>query len=216
MTAPAPSAEASATLASPHSGAPSAPTTRPLQPSAVAIAANHACARRVVPWRSHGTRRDDIAPSTDNDKLGGTIEADIFIPLRPEAVYRFFVEPVLVAEWLGAVKALDARPGGDLCIATSFDGVVRGQFLVLAPPSRVAWTWERQDGAAAPARVDVELVARHEGTLVQLALRGDRASLSPIRAHDFEHRRAFGDPQLHVWRQALAKLYAAAVRSITS
>jgi uncharacterized protein YndB with AHSA1/START domain len=176
--------------------------------------AQHLCAAL-----GHGDAQSAaIARSADDDTVAGTIEVDIFIPSPREAVFRFFVEPALVAEWLGEVHALDGRLGGVFRIETAFEGHVTGRFLTLSPPDRVVWTWERDDAALAPARVGIELVVHHEGTLVQLVHRDppvdDSRRHSPVGvSRGGRSPSPRGDDPRSFWMQALAKLYAAVLRS---
>ena len=128
-------------------------------------------------------------------------------------MFRFFVDPVLVGRWLGSVRALDGRLGGELCVETALQGVVRGQLLVVSPPDSVAWTWEPEDRSVTPFLVDVELVDRNEGTLVQLTRRAYPATPSREDSRAPEAGRPSDDAAHLFWREALAKLYAAAVRS---
>jgi uncharacterized protein YndB with AHSA1/START domain len=176
--------------------------TRALQPSASAASS--------AQWPA-------IARTADDDTLGATIEIDIFIPSSREAVFRFFVDAALMSEWLGEVRALEAHPDGILRIETAFEGELAGQFLTLSPPKGVAWKWTsaRDDAALAPSRVDIELVVHHEGTLVRL-VQDDPPVDSSFEGSRNERGRSpdpsADDATRRFWRQALAKLYAAASR----
>ena len=192
-------------LADPVVSTPPPSTTLPLQPAASTASS--------AQWPA-------IARTADDDTLGATIEIeiDIFIPSPREAVFRFFVDAALMSEWLGEVRALEAHPGGLLRIVTAFEGEIAGQFLTLSPPKRVAWKWisARDDAALAPSRLDIELVVQHEGTLVQL-VQGDHPVDSSLDGSRNESRGRSPDPspddaKRRFWRQALAKLYAAALR----
>ena len=40
------------------------------------------------------------------------IERQVFIPARPETIFRFLVEPELMARWIGRVQFAAAQEGG--------------------------------------------------------------------------------------------------------
>jgi uncharacterized protein YndB with AHSA1/START domain len=102
------------------------------------------------------------------------------IDASPETVFAFFTDPEKLTRWLAAEATLDPRPGG-VCHQTHIgrDGVrylVRGEFVEVAFPSRVVFTWgfENENRAARPGEstVEVTLEPRDGGTWVRLEHRG--------------------------------------------
>jgi len=105
----------------------------------------------------------------------GTIEREIFIDAPPQAVFRYLVEPQLMARWIGLCHELEPKVGGRFVVEVSRGNVARGLYTEVAPPRRVAftWGWESQDGSlallpAGTSLVEVELEPREGGTLLRL------------------------------------------------
>jgi uncharacterized protein YndB with AHSA1/START domain len=109
------------------------------------------------------------------------IETSVHIDASPRAVFRFFVDPTRMREWMGRAADLDPRPGGVFRVDVSDGHVVRGAYLEVVPDERVVFTfgWEGDDDVP-PASSTVEIVlTRHgDGTVVRLrhlGLPDDRA-----------------------------------------
>ena len=100
------------------------------------------------------------------------VECEVQIEARPEIVFRYLVDPERIAVWLGPVRALDARPGGEvkIDIATQYPG--SGTIVELDPPRRLVYTWGWDEpGHPIPSgstRVEVELTPVGDGTHVRL------------------------------------------------
>lgn len=103
----------------------------------------------------------------------------------PEALFRAWTEPSALREWwcppgwVASDIAIDLRVGGRYRIAMASAGsgdalAVAGEFLEVAPPQRLVytWCWEGAFPDAAPTLVTVELHAAGDETL--LTLRHDR------------------------------------------
>jgi uncharacterized protein YndB with AHSA1/START domain len=77
----------------------------------------------------------------------GTIEREIFIALPPEEVFRYLVEPALMARWIGLSHELEPRPGGRFRVEVSDGNIASGHYVEVVRPRRVAfsWGWESQD-----------------------------------------------------------------------
>lgn len=104
-----------------------------------------------------------------------TIEREIFIAASPETIFRFLVDPLLMARWIGLKHALEPRPGGVFAVQVSPGQLARGVFTEVVPNQRVAftWGWESGDSALAALKpgesvVEIELEPREGGTLVRL------------------------------------------------
>src|SRR5262245_35131317 len=105
----------------------------------------------------------------------GTIERKIFIALPPEEVFRYLVEPTLMARWIGRSHELDPRPGGRVRIEVSSNNIACGRYVEVVPPVRVAftWGWESQDADLAllppgASLVEIDLEAKGRGTVLRL------------------------------------------------
>lgn len=103
-------------------------------------------------------------------------------PVPPDRVFRAWTEPTLITRWWSPdetiaveVLAWDLVPGGAWRFGYRFpDGRlvhVRGRFLDITPPSRLAftWTWEAPDvHAGIETHVTVALRPDGDGTTVEL------------------------------------------------
>jgi uncharacterized protein YndB with AHSA1/START domain len=115
------------------------------------------------------------------------VEREIFIAAPPEAVFRFFVEPTLMARWIGCPLALDPRPGGVLRVELSSGATARGTYSEITPNRRIAfsWGWEgRDDLPPGKSLVEIELEAKEGGTLVRLRHSGLAAAAEPPFTRD--------------------------------
>jgi uncharacterized protein YndB with AHSA1/START domain len=104
----------------------------------------------------------------------GAIEREIFIAATPEEVFRYLVEPNLMARWIGLSHQLEPQAGGRFRVEVSSGNIARGLYTEVAPHRRVAftWGWESQDAglAALPpgaSLVEIDL-AKDGGTLLRL------------------------------------------------
>jgi uncharacterized protein YndB with AHSA1/START domain len=106
---------------------------------------------------------------------GDTIEREIFIAASPETIFRFLVDPLLMARWFGLKHTLEAQPGGVFAVEVGSGRIARGVFKEVVPDRRVAftWGWDSQDSSLATLKpgeslVEIELERRDGGTLVRL------------------------------------------------
>ena len=117
----------------------------------------------------------------------GTGRGEIAIELRrrfrasPDRVFRAWTEPSALREWwsppgwtAGKIE-IDLRPGGAYRIEMSRSGGddrvgVCGEFLEMAPPRRLVytWIWESAFAGMGPTLVTVEFESVPDGTLVIL------------------------------------------------
>ena len=105
------------------------------------------------------------------------IEREIFIAAAPETVFRFLVDPTLMADWIGLTHTLEPHPGGMFRVEVSEGNVARGVYTEVIPPRRVVFTWGWESApsgepwAAVPAGssvVEIDLEAKEAGTLLRL------------------------------------------------
>jgi uncharacterized protein YndB with AHSA1/START domain len=104
------------------------------------------------------------------------VEREVRIEAPPEVVFEFFTDPQKMVRWMGIAATLDPRPGGTFSVNTVVDYFVEGEYLVVEPPVRVAFSWgygNVEDNPFPPgsSRVDVELVPEGEATVVRLTHR---------------------------------------------
>lgn len=111
---------------------------------------------------------------------------EIVIPAPPELVFGYFVDPELLPRWLGVSARLDPRPGGEFRFEVATDEWCSGTYLVVDPPSRVAFTWGWESGRIdlppGSSTVEVELEAIPEGTYLTLTHRGLEGEILAIHA----------------------------------
>ena len=134
-----------------------------------------------------------------------TVEVTLAVAAPPAEVFRYWTDPVRYVRWMGAVAALDARPGGRYEVAMSDGFRAAGRYESVDPPHRVAFTWgfaddeaashtkhQPREGAAQPGegaasampagstRVTVTLAAAGKGT--HLTLRHDNLPSAELAA----------------------------------
>jgi len=105
----------------------------------------------------------------------GTIEREIFIALPPDEVFRYLVDPELMARWIGLSHNLEPQPGGRFRVEVSDGNIATGRYVEVIPPLRVSftWGWESQDSELSvlppgASLVEVDLQAKDRGTLLRL------------------------------------------------
>jgi uncharacterized protein YndB with AHSA1/START domain len=116
------------------------------------------------------------------------VEREIRVEARPETVFPFFTDPAKMLRWMGLGATLDPRPGGVFRVNTFEQYFVAGEYLVVEPPRRVAFSWgfdnvpEGQENPFPPgaSTVEVELVPDGEATIVRL---NHRVSASLFNFH---------------------------------
>ena len=101
------------------------------------------------------------------------IERQVFIPARPETVFKFLVEPELMARWIGRVQFATAEEGGMFHLQFTFGKghTATGVFTEISPPERLAFSfgWEGYD-TFPPGRslVEIQLRSHADGTMLKL------------------------------------------------
>lgn len=92
---------------------------------------------------------------------------------RPEVVFPYFTDPVLISRWLCDRAELDPQPEGGLFLDMG-QIAVRGTYLAVEAPYRVAFTWGVPGDTSLPpgaSRVEVVLTPDGEDTIVVLTHR---------------------------------------------
>jgi uncharacterized protein YndB with AHSA1/START domain len=90
-------------------------------------------------------------------------------------VFAYFTDPAKMVQWMGVDATLDPRPGGVCRIDPAGHGVMLGQFVEVAPYSRIVftWGWEREffSVPAQSTEVEVSFTPDGDATIVRLVHR---------------------------------------------
>ncbi|HZD06315.1 MAG TPA: SRPBCC domain-containing protein, partial [Longimicrobiales bacterium] len=97
------------------------------------------------------------------------VERSVWLPARPEVVWRFLTSGVLVADWFGGPVSMEARPGAGIEFRPG-DGELRwGTVEDVATGKRIQWTWRTDEGE--PSEVAITLDGEGDGTRVTVVER---------------------------------------------
>jgi uncharacterized protein YndB with AHSA1/START domain len=125
---------------------------------------------------------------------------EVRIDAPPEVVFPYFTDPERLVAWMGVAALLDPRPGGALRVEVNGRDVVLGEYVEVAPPRRVVFTW----GFAGP-----EALVPAGATRVEVTLEPDGdGTLLVLRHHGLDE--AVRAPHLEGWAHYLARLRRAA------
>jgi uncharacterized protein YndB with AHSA1/START domain len=98
------------------------------------------------------------------------------VDARPQTVFPFFTDPEKIVRWIGVGATLDPRPGGVFYLHTTTDYSFGGEYILVEPYSRVAFTWgytnfpgRHNPLAPGSSIVEVELLPDGDGTIVRLS-----------------------------------------------
>ena len=106
---------------------------------------------------------------------GDRVEHEIRIVAPPEIVFAFFTDPDRHKRWLGREAFLDPRPGGIYRCVVNDTATVRGEYVVVDPPSRLVFTWGFEGDSVVPpgsSTVSVDLRPDGDGTRLRLVHTG--------------------------------------------
>ena len=127
------------------------------------------------------------------------VVCETHIRATPETVFAFFVDPDKMVRWMGIRAQLDARPGGRYAVDINDSARARGEYLVVAAPSRVVMSFGWEDDPAVPpasTTLEITLTPDGDGTHVRLVHRG-----LPAGTQRDQHE--------HGWSHYLARLSVA-------
>jgi uncharacterized protein YndB with AHSA1/START domain len=122
-----------------------------------------------------------------------TVELRRFLPVARERVFAAWSDPTLMMRWFMVERDWSTRIASDFRVGGSYridifksDGtlfVAHGTWLVIEPPSRLAFSWKSQEPRVEDSTVTVELAAAHGGT--ELVLRHEGLPASDVgRMHE--------------------------------
>ena len=116
----------------------------------------------------------------------GAVTREQVVPAPPGEVVRWFVDPALLARWIGIRADLEPRPGGRFRFEVVDGEWCSGRYLEVVPDRRVVFTWGWDSGAIpvppGSSTVEVDLEPHPEGTLVRLVHRDLAPEVRPIHA----------------------------------
>jgi len=118
-------------------------------------------------------KRKGTVPATPHQT--DVTEHEVKVTARPETVFAYFTDPAKMVQWMGVDATLDPRPGGVCRIDPTGHGVMLGQFVEVAPYSRIVftWGWEREffSVPAQSTEVEVSFTPDGDATIVRLVHR---------------------------------------------
>jgi uncharacterized protein YndB with AHSA1/START domain len=100
------------------------------------------------------------------------VACEMIVEAPPEEVYRWFIEPERLVQWIGGRATLEPRPGGIFRFEIVPGEWCSGRYVELTPGHRVVFTWGWESGAIpvppGSSTVSVSLNPHPRGTLVHL------------------------------------------------
>jgi uncharacterized protein YndB with AHSA1/START domain len=138
------------------------------------------------------------------DLAAGTIHAQIDIDAPPADVYQALTDPAELAAWWGSPDtyrtfdwAIDLRVGGAWSCqaedpATGRQSTVRGEYLELDPPHRLAYTWQPSWDNFLATVIRIELQPVPSGTRVRLIHSGFEGRPESCQGHSEGWKRVLG------------------------
>lgn len=91
-------------------------------------------------------------------RAGGSIELRRILPATPEKIFAAWTDPELMRRWMSPVghaeAEVDLRVGGRFRVTMVGQGITiehTGEYVEVAPPLRLAFTWQSPLPAPSPA-----------------------------------------------------------------
>jgi len=107
-----------------------------------------------------------------------TVEVQRRAKASPDIVFEYFTDPAKHVLWQGTEALLDPRPGGTYAVRFTDRGWIKGEFVVVDPPSRLVLTWGVEPGEPVPdgiaalrpssTTVEVDLIPDGDGTIIHV------------------------------------------------
>ncbi len=94
------------------------------------------------------------------------VTREIRVSARPETIFGFLTDPILMARWMGKNVELEPRPGGNYRVDINGMAIARGEYLevVLNERVRFSFGWEGDNQTVPPGSSVVEITLIPDGT----------------------------------------------------
>jgi uncharacterized protein YndB with AHSA1/START domain len=99
----------------------------------------------------------------------GLIEHEMDIQAPPQVVFAYFTQADKMVLWKGQEATLDPQPGGLYRVSFADGNIVRGEFRLVQPYTRIVFTWGWEDDQQVPpgsSTVEVQFISIEQGTRV--------------------------------------------------
>lgn len=135
------------------------------------------------------------------------LELEHRVKAPPEIVFAYFTDPERHRAWVGTDAVLDPRPGGIYRVEMAPGVAILGEYLLVDPPRRVAYTWGWETTRPLPGGVE-EVGPGSTTVEVELTRDGDETILR-IRHFGFPRPEFVG---MHAmgWGEVIPRLLIAA------
>lgn len=124
------------------------------------------------------------------DVVGDGVVVSQRIAAAPATVFEYFTDPAKMLTWMGVAVDLDPTPGGTFRVDMNGDDVAAGEFVEVAPPHRVVFTWGWDGSDDVPpgsSTVTVTLTADGDQTVVELRHDGLPDHLAARHGEGWQH-----------------------------
>ncbi len=118
------------------------------------------------------------------------VEVSIRIEAPPATVFRYFIDPERMVEWIGVSADLEPHPGGRFQVNVTGIDVAAGEYLEVVAPERIVFTWGWEGSATIPpgsSTVEVTLTPDGDATLVHLRHSGLPGDAEPDHRDGWTH-----------------------------
>jgi uncharacterized protein YndB with AHSA1/START domain len=127
---------------------------------------------------------------TPAEGSGDTLVVRRFIPVPRERVFAAWLDPASLAQWMRPTGITDAKVEADARVGGRFRIVMvqgqekfehTGEYLIIEPPARLAFTWISQATDHRRTEVTIEFLERSGGT--ELVLTHHRLPSAQVESH---------------------------------